>query len=66
MRGRRAVRELPRSPAREPPGRRILAAAEQLFYDRGITAVGVDLIAEQSGVTKRTLCNQFGWRGKCW
>lgn len=43
-----------------PAGRRILAAAEQLFYDRGITAVGVDLIAEQSGVTKRTLYNQFG------
>ena len=43
-----------------PAGRRILAAAEELFYDRGITAVGVDLIAERSGVTKRTLYNQFG------
>ncbi|WP_203185451.1 TetR/AcrR family transcriptional regulator [Streptomyces pratensis] len=43
-----------------PAGRRILAAAEELFYDRGITAVGVDLIAEHSGVTKRTLYNQFG------
>src|SRR5690606_3325541 len=31
-----------------------------LFYERGITAVGVDLIAEQSGVTKRTLYNRFG------
>lgn len=41
-------------------GRRIAAAAEELFYDRGITAVGVDLIAERSGVTKRTLYNQFG------
>ncbi|MFJ4831914.1 TetR/AcrR family transcriptional regulator [Streptomyces sp. NPDC088747] len=41
-------------------GRRILAAAEELFYNRGITAVGVDLIAEHSGVTKRTLYNQFG------
>ena len=41
-------------------GRRILAAAEELFYSRGITAVGVDLIAEHSGVTKRTLYNQFG------
>jgi AcrR family transcriptional regulator len=41
-------------------GRRIVAAAEELFYDRGITAVGVDLIAEHSGVTKRTLYNQFG------
>ncbi|WP_443070804.1 TetR/AcrR family transcriptional regulator [Streptomyces sp. NBC_01685] len=43
-----------------PAGERIVAAAEELFYDRGITAVGVDLIAEHSGVTKRTLYNQFG------
>lgn len=41
-------------------GHRIVAAAEELFYSRGITAVGVDLIAEHSGVTKRTLYNQFG------
>ncbi|WP_026818868.1 TetR/AcrR family transcriptional regulator [Arthrobacter castelli] len=40
--------------------RRILEAASALFYERGITAVGVDLIAEQSGVTKRTLYNRFG------
>nr|WP_228047634.1 TetR/AcrR family transcriptional regulator [Saccharopolyspora sp. HNM0983] len=37
-----------------------MAAAEELFYERGITAVGVDLIAERSGVTKRTLYNRFG------
>ncbi|TXS38653.1 TetR/AcrR family transcriptional regulator [Streptomyces sp. OR43] len=43
-----------------PAGRRIVAAADELFYHRGITAVGVDLIAEHSGVTKRTLYNQFG------
>lgn len=43
-----------------PAGRRIVAAAEELFYNRGITAVGVDLIAERSGVTKRTLYNRFG------
>jgi AcrR family transcriptional regulator len=41
-------------------GQRILDAAGDLFYSRGITAVGVDLIAEHSGVTKRTLYNQFG------
>ena len=41
-------------------GHRILDAAGDLFYGRGITAVGVDLIAEHSGVTKRTLYNQFG------
>ncbi|WP_326664990.1 TetR/AcrR family transcriptional regulator [Streptomyces sp. NBC_00385] len=43
-----------------PAGRRIMTAADELFYNRGITAVGVDLIAEHSGVTKRTLYNQFG------
>lgn len=43
-----------------PAGRRIVATADELFYNRGITAVGVDLIAEHSGVTKRTLYNQFG------
>lgn len=43
-----------------PAGSRIAEAAEELFYNRGITAVGVDLIAEHSGVTKRTLYNRFG------
>ncbi|BCJ37240.1 TetR family transcriptional regulator [Actinocatenispora thailandica] len=48
------------TPPLTPAGRRIVASAEELFYERGITAVGVDLIAEHSGVTKRTLYNQFG------
>lgn len=43
-----------------PTGQRIVQAAEELFYHRGITAVGVDLVAEQSGASKRTLYNQFG------
>ncbi|WFE47980.1 TetR/AcrR family transcriptional regulator [Verrucosispora sp. WMMD1129] len=51
---------MPEKRVRTPAGQRILAAAEELFYDRGITAVGVDLIAEHSGLTKRTLYNQFG------
>ncbi|MEU8404273.1 TetR/AcrR family transcriptional regulator [Nonomuraea sp. NPDC048892] len=37
-----------------------MAAAEELFYNNGITPVGVDLIAERADVTKRTLYNQFG------
>lgn len=49
-----------KAPPLTPAGRRIAAAAEELFYNRGITGVGVDLIAEHSGVTKRTLYNQFG------
>ncbi|MFC7343075.1 TetR/AcrR family transcriptional regulator [Saccharopolyspora griseoalba] len=43
-----------------PRSRRILEVASELFYDRGIHAVGVDTIAAESGVTKRTLYNNFG------
>ena len=43
-----------------PGARRVLDSASELFYERGITAVGVDLIAQHSGVTKRTLYNRFG------
>ncbi|MFB4426002.1 TetR/AcrR family transcriptional regulator [Streptomyces sp. QL37] len=51
---------MPEAQPMTPAGRRIVEAAEELFYNRGITAVGVDLIAEHSGVTKRTLYNRFG------
>jgi AcrR family transcriptional regulator len=47
-------------PALSPAARRIVETAEALFHERGITAVGVDLVAERSGVTKRTLYNRFG------
>ncbi|QOV41449.1 helix-turn-helix transcriptional regulator [Streptomyces ferrugineus] len=40
--------------------RRALEAAERLFYERGIHAVGVDLIAAEAGVTKKTLYDRFG------
>ncbi|WP_145865415.1 TetR/AcrR family transcriptional regulator [Streptomyces capillispiralis] len=43
-----------------PAARRILAAAARLFYERGIHAVGVDLIAAEAGVTKKTLYDRFG------
>ncbi|MER6193748.1 TetR/AcrR family transcriptional regulator [Streptomyces cyaneofuscatus] len=43
-----------------PAARRALAAAERLFYERGIHAVGVDLIAAEAGVTKKTLYDRFG------
>ncbi|WP_019855737.1 TetR/AcrR family transcriptional regulator [Actinopolyspora mortivallis] len=39
---------------------RILEVASKLFYEYGIHAVGVDTIAAESGVTKRTLYNNFG------
>ncbi|NUP28589.1 MAG: TetR/AcrR family transcriptional regulator [Nocardia sp.] len=43
-----------------PAARRILDTAAELFYARGIHAVGVDTIAAESGVTKRTLYDRFG------
>ncbi|ONM46199.1 TetR/AcrR family transcriptional regulator [Nocardia donostiensis] len=43
-----------------PAAQRILDTASQLFYSRGIHAVGVDTIAAESGVTKRTLYDRFG------
>jgi AcrR family transcriptional regulator len=43
-----------------PAARRILDVASELFYRRGIHAVGVDTIAAESGVTKRTLYDRFG------
>ena len=47
-------------PALTPAGQRLLDAASDLFYDRGIRAVGVDLIAETAGTTKKTLYDRFG------
>ena len=41
-------------------GTRLLDAASDLFYDRGVRAVGVDLIAETAGTTKKTLYDRFG------
>ncbi|MDI6630122.1 MAG: helix-turn-helix domain-containing protein [Rhodococcus sp. (in: high G+C Gram-positive bacteria)] len=43
-----------------PAGERILTVASELFYARGIRAVGVDLIAEEAGTTKKTLYDRFG------
>ena len=41
------------------PAQRILAAADKLFYARGIRAIGVDTIAAAAGVSKRTLYNHY-------
>jgi AcrR family transcriptional regulator len=43
-----------------PGAQRILEVASRLFYEQGIHAVGVDTIAAESGVTKRTLYDRFG------
>lgn len=42
-----------------PAARAILDAAGRMFYEQGIGAVGVDAIAAEAGVTKKTLYDQF-------
>lgn len=44
---------------RLPPRERILAVARDLFYERGVRAVGVDEIAEAAGTNKMTLYRHF-------
>jgi len=41
------------------PAARVLAAADKLFYAQGIRAIGVDTIAAEAGVSKRTLYNHY-------
>lgn len=47
-------------PTLTPAARRILDAASELFYRRGITSVGVELVAERAGTTKKTIYDRFG------
>ncbi len=44
---------------RVPPRERILSVARDLFYERGVRAVGVDEIAEVAGTNKMTLYRHF-------
>ena len=59
----RSVRaESPDQPGKRltPAAARILQVASQLFYEHGLHAVGVERIAEEAGVTKKTLYDRFG------
>jgi AcrR family transcriptional regulator len=48
-----------RWPAKQVMRERILETADRLFYGQGIRAVGVDTIAAEIGISKRTLYNYF-------
>ena len=39
---------------------RLLAAADELFYEQGIHTVGIDRIIERAGVAKASLYSAFG------
>jgi len=60
-----AKRKAQRQPTRNQPTvktpmkERILDTAERLFYGAGIRATGVDTIAAEVGISKRTLYNHF-------
>ncbi|MDA0563425.1 TetR/AcrR family transcriptional regulator [Streptomonospora sp. S1-112] len=43
-----------------PAARRVLDSAHELFYTRGINTVGMDLLAEHAGITKKTIYDRFG------
>jgi AcrR family transcriptional regulator len=51
-----AIKETARPSARD----RLLAAANELFYNEGVHTVGIDRIVEQAGVAKASLYNTFG------
>jgi AcrR family transcriptional regulator len=47
--------------AAKPSARdRLLAAADELFYQEGVHTVGIDRVIEQAGVAKASLYNTFG------
>jgi AcrR family transcriptional regulator len=48
------------TPPKTSTADRILRSASELFYSRGIRAVGVDAVAAEAGVTKKTLYEKFG------
>jgi AcrR family transcriptional regulator len=51
---------LPAKPSQKPSMKeRILDTADRLFYLKGIRAIGVDTIAAEIGISKRTLYNHF-------
>src|SRR6476620_12221056 len=39
---------------------RLLAAADELFYEHGVHTVGIDRIIERAGVAKASLYSTFG------
>ena len=50
----------PAVPERRSARARLLAAAEELFYDEGVHTVGIDRIIERAGVAKASLYATFG------
>lgn len=50
----------PSSADRRPARERLLAAADELFYEEGFNVVGIDRVIERAGVAKASLYDCFG------
>jgi len=48
------------APPKLSPRERLLAAADELFYEEGVNTVGIDRIIERAGVAKASLYDTFG------
>src|SRR5436190_17455613 len=48
------------APTRKSARDRLLTAADELFYEEGLNAVGIDRVIERAGVAKASLYNIFG------
>lgn len=55
-----SVPAAPAAPERRSARERLLAAADELFYDGGIHTVGIDRVIEHAGVAKASLYDCFG------
>src|SRR5947208_3462598 len=51
---------MPANSAALGPRARLLAAADELFYEQGIHTVGIDRLLEHAGVAKASLYSTFG------
>ena len=49
-----------KAPAVQSARERLLAAANELFYEEGVHTVGIDRVIERAGVAKASLYNVFG------
>ena len=49
-----------RTPKRQSPRERLLAASDELFYRDGVRSTGIDAIIEKAGVAKGSLYYVFG------
>ena len=48
------------TPERQTARERLLAAAQELFYEEGVNTVGIDRVIERAGVAKASLYSAFG------